>query len=56
LIYSLIDINQTSYRAGYYYSADEDPLTEQDIITQDAALAQMDEQMGPIDIEMDSDI
>jgi hypothetical protein len=36
--------------------SDEDPLTEQDIIIQDAALAQMDEQMGPIDIEMDNDI
>jgi hypothetical protein len=36
--------------------SDEDPLTEQDISLQDAALAQMDEQMGPIDIEMDNDI
>ncbi len=36
--------------------SDEDSLTEQDISLQDAALAQMDEPIGPIDTEMDSDI
>jgi hypothetical protein len=37
-------------------SDNDDILTEQEILIQDAALAEMDELIGPIDIEMDGNI